>query len=61
MSDIDPAARLRDAILKAAEHAGDKGGIIAYLEKHAATNPTAAALLARVLASHPRWDLEDYL
>ena len=43
-------ALLKDAILKAAERAGGKGGMIAYLEKQAADNPGPfVALLGKVL------------
>lgn len=44
-------ALLKDAILKAAEKAGGKGGLVAYLEKQAqAENPAPfMALLGKVL------------
>lgn len=43
-------ALLKDAILKAAEQAGDKDGMVGYLEKQARTNPTAfLPLLGKVL------------
>lgn len=43
-------ALLKDAILAAAEKAGDEAGMIGYLEKQAKDNPTAfLSLLGRVL------------
>ncbi len=41
---------LKDAILKAAEKAGDREGLVGYLENQAKTNPTAfMGLLGKVL------------
>ena len=41
---------LKDAILQAAELAGDDEGLIGYLKSHAKANPTAfLSLLGRVL------------
>ena len=43
-------ALLKDAVLEAAEAAGDKGGMVAYLTNQAEQNPTAfMSLLGRVL------------
>lgn len=43
-------ALLKDAILQAAEKAGDKGGMVGYLHKQARENPTAfMTLLGKVL------------
>ena len=43
-------ALLKDAILTAAEEAGDEDGMIGYLKKQAGENPAAfMALLGRVL------------
>lgn len=43
-------ALLKDAILLAAEQAGDKEGMIGYLKKQASDNPTAfMGLLGKVL------------
>jgi hypothetical protein len=43
-------ALLKDAILQAAEAAGDKGGMAGYLETQARENPTAfLTLLGKVL------------
>lgn len=43
-------ALLKDAILKAAEKAGGKGGTVAYLTEQAEKNPTAfIGLLGKVL------------
>lgn len=43
-------ALLKDAILQAAEKAGDKQGMVGYLEKQAKENPTAfMGLLGKVL------------
>ena len=43
-------ALLKDAVLQAAEAAGDKGGMVGYLTTQATQNPTAfMSLLGRVL------------
>ncbi|GKX35271.1 MAG: hypothetical protein MnENMB40S_28890 [Rhizobiaceae bacterium MnEN-MB40S] len=43
-------ALLKDAVLEAAERAGDKEGMVGYLEKQARDNPTAfLTLLGKVL------------
>lgn len=43
-------ALLKDAILQAAEEAGDKGGMVGYLKKQATENPQSfLPLLGRVL------------
>jgi hypothetical protein len=43
-------ALLKDAILKAAEGAGGKGGMVGYLQTQATSNPAAfMALLGKVL------------
>ena len=43
-------ALLKDAVLQAAEAAGDKGGMVGYLTTQAKQNPTAfMSLLGRVL------------
>lgn len=43
-------ALLKDAILEAAQKAGDKGGMVGYLEKQAHDNPPAfMSLLGKVL------------
>ena len=43
-------AMLKDAVLKAAEAAGDKAGLVGYLTTQAKQNPTAfMSLLGRVL------------
>jgi hypothetical protein len=50
-------ALLKDAILKAAEKAGDKEGMIGYLHKQANENPTAfMGLLGKVLPMQVQGD-----
>jgi hypothetical protein len=53
-------ALLKDAILKAAEDAGEKDGLVGYLTKQAGANPTAfLALLGKVLPLQVAGDPEN--
>jgi hypothetical protein len=55
-------ALLKDAILKAAEDAGDKDGLVGYLTRQAGANPTAfLALLGKVLPLQISGDSESPL
>lgn len=55
-------ALLKDAILQAAEKAGDQEGMIGYLHKQAHENPTAfMALLGKVLPMQVQGDPENPL
>lgn len=53
-------ALLKDAILKAAEKAGDKGGLVGYLTTQASANPAAfMTLLGKVLPMQVEGTGED--
>lgn len=55
-------ALLKDAILKAAEKAGGKGGLVAYLRTQASENPGPfMALLGKVLPMQIQGDKENPL
>jgi hypothetical protein len=55
-------AILKDAILQAAENAGDEGGIVGYLEKQARENPGPfMTLLGKVLPTQVQGDPDNPL
>ena len=55
-------ALLKDAILEAAQNAGDKEGMVGYLEKQAKDNPPAfLTLLGKVLPMQVQGDPENPL